>query len=84
MSMVDVAKSGARVSASQHFVGRLFAIARDHLVRSLCTSWPGACVSKNCARGTTCVFHSYLIRESARQCKRTARARDVLALGPRQ
>ena len=29
ISMVDVAKIGARVSARQHFEGRLSAIARD-------------------------------------------------------
>ena len=31
ISMVDVAKSGARVSARQHFAGTWTAIARDHL-----------------------------------------------------
>ena len=31
ISMVDVAKSGARVSSGQHFTGTLSAIARDHL-----------------------------------------------------
>ena len=37
ISMVDVAKSGARVSARQHFAGTLSAITCDlGLVRSLC------------------------------------------------
>ena len=31
ISMVDVAKSGARVSARQHLAGTWTAIARDHL-----------------------------------------------------
>ena len=45
ISMVDVAKTGARVSARQHFEGTLSAIARDLRNRleflAVCTSYPG-------------------------------------------
>ena len=87
MSMLDVAKTGACVSARQNFAGTLAAIARDLSLISkkpLCEAGKVR-ASKSCARvSKTWCFYSYLIRDSSRQCKRAARVRDVLALGPRQ
>ena len=84
ISMLDVTKTGARVSARQPFC--------RHIVRDSLRSWLGkkplpeagnvrASVKTARVSVKTCGFSSYLIRDSSRQCKRTARARDVLALG---